>query len=305
MSEAALHMLVGLPASGKSTFAEFFHLPIVSSDAIRLEMFGSEEDQDHNNEVFNEVHRRIKHFLEEGVSVVYDATNLSRKRRRGFLKQLPANVKKVADIVATEIDIVLEQNRLRARHVPEEVIMRMYRNMTLPRMDEGWDDIAVMPHPDNKRRLYDYLEDSFGVEHDNPHHSANIFDHMREAGKIALELADERGFDYQMRQLAYIAAAHHDIGKPTVKSRMKRNGVLDDKSHYYNHAEVGAYMAFSSVGVEVGEAMLQLIPVGMLIQWHMEAFADPEHYLEKIEEYHGSTFRKVFEVVHEADLRAH
>ena len=54
-------MLVGLPASGKSTYAEKlrkkgFH--IHSSDKIREELTGDVNSQDKNMNVFQELHKR-------------------------------------------------------------------------------------------------------------------------------------------------------------------------------------------------------------------------------------------------------
>ena len=43
----------------------------------------------------------------------------------------------------------------------------------------------------------------------------------------------------------------------------------------------------------------------VLIQWHMEAFANPDHYLDEFEKYYGSEMRRIYELVHEADLAAH
>ena len=56
MAEVTLYMMVGVPGSGKSFIAKGLNCPIVSSDAIRKELYGSEDDQSHNGEVFNEVH---------------------------------------------------------------------------------------------------------------------------------------------------------------------------------------------------------------------------------------------------------
>ena len=70
-------MLVGLPASGKSTVANEYMgkgYLIFSSDAIRKELFGDENDQTDNNLVFNTLHNRIRTAMKDGFSVVYDAT---------------------------------------------------------------------------------------------------------------------------------------------------------------------------------------------------------------------------------------
>ena len=305
---AVFYMMIGIAGSGKSYIARELSncfCPIVSSDAIRAELYGSEDDQSHNNEVFNELHKRIRSHLNAGQSCIYDATNLSRKRRKAFLKELPAGVKKIAVVAATELDVILEQNASRERHVPEDVIMRMYKQLTLPRLDEGWDSIRIISHPKNRKTLGEYLYDAYGVDHDNPHHTADIFNHMIEAGAYASAHASNYGFSKDEKHLARTAALFHDIGKPVVKSRRKMNGDLDDKSHYYNHAELGAYMVACCVGQYSEKSQPFYADVIILIQWHMEAFANPDHYLDEFEKYYGSEMRRIYELVHEADLAAH
>lgn len=59
-----LVMLIGISGCGKSSFARDFSegyddIEVFSSDAIRKEVFGDENDQTHNNEVFSILHKRI------------------------------------------------------------------------------------------------------------------------------------------------------------------------------------------------------------------------------------------------------
>lgn len=81
-------MMVGLPGSGKSTYAkelaDEMRAIICSSDAIREELCGDENSQDKNEDVFKILHSRIKECLRKGVNVIYDATNINSKRRRAF-----------------------------------------------------------------------------------------------------------------------------------------------------------------------------------------------------------------------------
>lgn len=82
-------MMTGLPGSGKSWYAEN-ELPntvIHSSDAIRDELLGDVSDQNHQELVFQTLHDRVLSDLRAGKDVVYDATNISYKRRMGFLHQ--------------------------------------------------------------------------------------------------------------------------------------------------------------------------------------------------------------------------
>ena len=78
-----LIVLVGLPGSGKSTYAKRYkeennteEVEILSSDALRREMFGY-LCQDRNQELFSEMFKRTVAFLKENKTVIYDATNIS------------------------------------------------------------------------------------------------------------------------------------------------------------------------------------------------------------------------------------
>ena len=79
-------LLIGLPASGKSTYARrYLSTPIVSSDALRAELYGDENDQRHNREVFQVLHARVQMALAHSEDIVVDATNLTMKSRRPLL----------------------------------------------------------------------------------------------------------------------------------------------------------------------------------------------------------------------------
>ena len=70
-----LIMLVGVSGSGKSTLAKMLkegndNIVIVSSDAVRAELLGDENDQSRNGEVFNEVHKRIISFMDFYVKIL-------------------------------------------------------------------------------------------------------------------------------------------------------------------------------------------------------------------------------------------
>ena len=72
-----LSMLVGLPGSGKSTYSKTQKdFVIHSSDALREELYGDENCQDNNTDLFAILHSRIKTDLIDGKNVIYDATNI-------------------------------------------------------------------------------------------------------------------------------------------------------------------------------------------------------------------------------------
>jgi broad-specificity NMP kinase len=77
-----LILLVGIPGSGKSTLARILEnrgFLILSSDAIRMELTGSESHMDElDAEVFRILHDRVRRSLSEHLDVIVDATNARR-----------------------------------------------------------------------------------------------------------------------------------------------------------------------------------------------------------------------------------
>ena len=71
-------MLCSIHGAGKSVCAEKYakdhkNTIIHSSDALREELFGNVNDQNNNEVLFTELHRRIKADLSAGKNVIYDA----------------------------------------------------------------------------------------------------------------------------------------------------------------------------------------------------------------------------------------
>ena len=103
MNKPTLYIMCGLSGSGKSTIAtqianENPNTIIVSSDAIREELTGNYEDQEHNEEVFKIFHNRIRKNLENKKNVIADATNLTMKSRRAIMMKVNGlDVRKVCD----------------------------------------------------------------------------------------------------------------------------------------------------------------------------------------------------------------
>lgn len=299
-----MYMMVGIAGSGKSYVAAQIGAPVVSSDAIRAELYGDESIQGDANRVFNEVHRRIKAYLANGEDVVYDATNLSAKRRKGFLSQLPKDVEKVAVVVATDIDLILKQNAERERHVPEDVIMRMYRSFQFPELSEGFDKVDVYVHPDNKSSVESEFEKCKGFDQKNPHHSTTLDVHMVGACFHASNLRGAMP-DEVSKKMLVVAALLHDIGKPDTQTFMKPNGKMDDHAHYYNHENVGAYK-LACMHDRMGYTEAQWLKIIRLVQHHMDGYAfrgDKEY--AKFGAAYGPEMHKMILIIHDADLNAH
>ena len=86
--------MVGIAGSGKSTIAMRIasqmeeEVVLLSFDTIRGEIYGDENYQRNPGRVFDIMHQRTVVALSQGISVIYDATNLSCKRRMNFLKSI-------------------------------------------------------------------------------------------------------------------------------------------------------------------------------------------------------------------------
>ena len=288
-------MLVGLPGSGKTEFGKSLNSDFViySSDAIRNEMFGNEEIQEKNKEVFAELHKRVKKGLIDGKSVVYDATNISSKRRRAFLSEISnIDCSKVCIVIATTIEKCKESNNGRDRKVPEYVIDRMYYNFEFPGYFEGWDNILLYYRKDDNYKDYSLnnifeIADKFNQK--NSHHTKTLGEHMELVGKSLLG-------DTNLSRAGLL----HDIGKIKTQTFMNKKGEKTKEAHYYSHQNVGAY---DSMFYLQGINQKDLIDICTLIQWHMEPyFWVKESTKDKYRRIWGEKLFNRIMRLHEADM---
>lgn len=286
-----LFMLVGLPASGKSTCAEILTKTegalIVSSDAIREELLGNVNDQTKNEEIFKEVENRILYGLKNN-NVIYDATNINYKRRMEFLLKIK-NAKKIAILIATSYEECLERNSKRKRKVPEDVIKRMYYNLDVPQTYEGFDEIRIYFNTDKYYSILDLLKKLSKIPQDNPHHTLTIGKHCR---KTAILLNDDMS----------IVGLLHDIGKAETKTFINAKGEETRIAHYYNHENVSAYMSLFYTDRRNTEKQLE---IANLIRWHMLLHKElSEKTIKKYKKMFGEETWKKLNLLYEADMQA-
>lgn len=142
---SALLVACGLPASGKSTWAKDFQernlsTIIISTDAIRAELYGNESIQGDGVKVFQIAYERIERALKEYRYIIFDATNLHRKNRIELVKRFKKpNITMVCYYFNYSLETCWERNKNRERVVPFEVMKRMSRSLSIPSSDEGWD----------------------------------------------------------------------------------------------------------------------------------------------------------------------
>ena len=302
MDKPKFIMLVGLPCSGKSTkgqeLAKEYNATVFSSDALREELFGDVNEQSRDQELFTELHKRIKDCLREGKSAIYDACNRNYKKRMAFLAELK-NIpcEKICVIMATPYEECIKRSRIRERKVPEYVIKRMYFNFHMPYWYEGWDDIRI-EYAENSVGYYgsmsDFIRDYENYDQHNSHHELTLGEHCKQTNLNAQSLAVGRA--------TCLAAAIHDCGKPEVAAFKDSKGNDSEECHYYNHQYVGCYKAlfFNAHG------FASVLDVAIRVMWHMQPYFNKEEKTkEKYRKLWGEDLYNDIMKLHEADRAAH
>lgn len=150
-----LFLMSGIPGSGKSTWAEN-HLSafgndanIVSRDKIRFSLleekdtyFGKEK------EVWNAFVQQCMDSITNHEVTIIDATHISEASRNRILRILTPVLKDVEIniiVINPGVDTAIQQNNNRTGRafVPASVIRRMAEQFTMPKLEEGFDNIYI------------------------------------------------------------------------------------------------------------------------------------------------------------------
>lgn len=313
-----LIMMIGIPASGKSYIAEQIKLDgekvsddkivIHSSDKLRKELFDDVNDQSNNAELFKELEKRIKVDLANGVSVIYDATNINKKRRKSFLNTLKnISCEKICAVVLSPYEDCINSNHERDRCIPDEVITRMYKHYQPPSIKEGFDNIVLMYNILDSSSVDKYTINNFlygdinacSIDQGNHHHTETIGNHC----KCVYEyLCNKHPCDY----VTQIAGMLHDVGKPFTKTNIKSDGTIDTECHYYNHESVGAYDSFFYT-MNLGMSYADRLRIANAVYYHMlpiTAWVENEKSQKRFRYNLGDDMYQMVIKISEADVAA-
>lgn len=306
---ARLNIMIGIPGSGKTKYAKINLLNentvYLSSDDIRVDMFGF-EDQTHNAEVFERMKRETLTALQNGFDVVYDATNLNKKRRSNIINQAKIYGAEVnAYLCCTPINIILERNLTRQeRQIPWDKLIQMIQSIEPPMYYEGFDNIYLIDGG-MYNDIYDYndlIKDCVGYKQDNPHHYETLEEHIRAVVRKAEILGET--FYYIDAYILIQAARYHDIGKPYTKQFNSEKGY----STYYGHEKVSTYLFMCHVRKQQMRDNLNRVrlsndsyKIGALILNHMEWYRR-EDMMPIKEMFNDDDLYHMLELLHEADI---
>lgn len=145
-TSAPLILTVGIPGSGKSTWASSLaaqkaaqnqHYLVISTDGIRADLYGDEAIQGEWIEIRRSLISQLKaarQAIAQGhtTAVIYDATNAARRQRREFVQAARGcgYGPLIAAWMDTPLEVCLQRNAERSRQVPPHIIEKMYRQLT-------------------------------------------------------------------------------------------------------------------------------------------------------------------------------
>ena len=249
-----VYITVGVPSSGKSSWSK----ERVSRDGVKTIRFSSDDIRDAvpdltHAEVFGMMQKGVRSCLESGLydEIYYDATNINRKRRRGLYRNIKSwdkNAEVIIRFFSVSYEYAKHMNKKRTGNarVPNDVILKMHRQLQVPRLNVDCDrfEVTGIPVFDNLRHIEEsmttqelllnaspndgwWTEISMIIDMEHqcpPHHLESVMEHI----DMCIKNADTK----VLKQIARF----HDLGKGITK-------IIDNSGYatYRGHSDVSAH----------------------------------------------------------------
>ena len=233
-----LYMLVGLPGSGKSSYAKILSKNLIDHD-IKNKIFSSDEYRlkvieeggiPDNNKIFTQLYKDLRVYMSEGGSAIFDATNITYKARRKTFEALRGiDYEAVAVILCPRVEKCIERNLQRTgfARVPVQVIYDMMLKFEMPQMFEGFTDIVIKhsQEPTQHPQAGTLLLEMMGFDQRTKYHKYSLGKHC-----------DMVALNYDQGSVLYYAGLWHDVAKMYTQKIGE-----DGNAHYYSHENCSAY----------------------------------------------------------------
>ena len=131
---------VGIAGSGKSTYIRqnYPEFQRICMDEIRGRFSLDPADKQQTVLARDYCMPLLEEALAKGESVVWDATSLTEKIRKGLIDAAQkVGAKTVIVFFSTPLEVILKRNSSRKRIVPEEAIMRQWNELEKPKSNEA------------------------------------------------------------------------------------------------------------------------------------------------------------------------
>lgn len=152
-------MLVGLPCSGKSAYAEKLKK---ETDGViyRPEDIIRKTGAKGNAVVINMINTGIRKNLQAGKTVILDYTNTTKALRRKFMNNLQEmDCEKHCVLIAAPFEECLKTNALKKQPLPVAFLRKSYLQFETPFYNEGFDRIWLYyPNPRHKGAYGSYKD---------------------------------------------------------------------------------------------------------------------------------------------------
>lgn len=142
------NLLWGPSGSGKSEWIRRHggSAAVVSLDELREKICGKRGDQSMNGQVLQAAKEQIKLHLRQGLSVIFDATNLRRELRAGLLNLATAyGARTIITALRTPVHELESRNRQRPHPVSKAVLERQCSRLEWPEAGEAHHVEVIRP----------------------------------------------------------------------------------------------------------------------------------------------------------------